>query len=179
MSPDGAHLVYIARRGGVQQLHLRAIDHLESKPLVGTEGASSPFFSNDSQWVGFFAGGKLKKIPVAGGAAQVLCDARDALGGSWAPSEIIYFSPGNFSGLLRVSANGGTPRAFTTLDHQKGEIGHAWPHAPPGGQAVLFTSRTGPGTDEWQVHVQRVSTCERRMFTQGETGYYVPTGHLV
>ena len=106
VSPDGAHLVYIARRRGVQQVFLRAIDRLESKPLVGTEGASAPFFSTDSQWVGFFAQGKLKKIPVSGGAAQIVCDARDALGGSWAPNEIIYFAPGNFSGLWRVSANG-------------------------------------------------------------------------
>ena len=72
VSPNGAHLVYVARRRGVQQLHLRPIDSLESRSLAGTEGAVAPFFSPDSQSVGFFAEGKLKKISVAGGAPQTL-----------------------------------------------------------------------------------------------------------
>ena len=179
LSPDATHLVYVARRRGVQQLHLRALDRLESKPMAGTEGASSPFFSPDGQWVGFFAQGKLKKIPITAGAAQILCDAGDPLGGSWAPNDIIYFAPGSFSGVWQVSANGGVPQPFTKLDPTKGEIGHRWPRVLPGSQAVLFTSRTGPGTDEWQIQVQRVSTGERRTLGQGESPYYVPTGHLV
>ena len=115
VSPDGAHLVYVATRRGVQQLHLRSIDSLESKALVGTEGAIAPFFSPDSQWMGFFAEGKLKKIPVTGGASQIVCDAGDSLGGSWAPNDVIYFAPGGFSGLWQVSATGGAPQPFTKL----------------------------------------------------------------
>ena len=129
--------------------------------------------------MGFFAEGKLKKIPITAGAAQILCDAGDPLGGSWAPNDIVYFAPGSFSGVWQVSANGGTPQPFTKLDPTKGEIGHRWPRVLPGGQAVLFTSRTGPGTEEWQIQVQRVSTGERRTLGQGESAYYVPTGHLV
>ena len=73
----------------------------------------------------------------------------------------------------------GTPQPFTTLDPQKGEIGHRWPQVLPGGDAVLFTSRTGPGSDEWDVQVQRVSSGERHMLAHGGPGHYVPTGHLV
>ena len=129
--------------------------------------------------MGFFADGKLKKISVTGGAPQLVCDApgRQTLGGSWAPNDVIYFAAGGNSGLWQVSATGGTPHAFTTF--QDGEISHRWPQVLPGGQAVLFTSRTGPGSDERQVQVQRVSSGERRMLVQGESGYYVPTGHLV
>jgi serine/threonine-protein kinase len=97
---------------------------------VGTEGAAAPFFSPDSQWVGFFAGGKLKRIPVTGGAALIVCDALDSLGGSWAPNDVIYFAPGSSSGLWQVPAKGGTPQPFTKLDLQKGEIGHRWPQGP-------------------------------------------------
>lgn len=61
MSPDGTHLAYIASRGGSEQLNLRAMDQFESRPIAGTEGAYSPFFSYDGQWIGFFAAGKLKK----------------------------------------------------------------------------------------------------------------------
>jgi hypothetical protein len=67
LSPDGSRLVYVAARGGVQQLFVRPIDSQEAKPLPGTEGAESPFFSPDGQWIGFFAGGKLKKVSIAGG----------------------------------------------------------------------------------------------------------------
>jgi len=66
-SPDGSQLAYVAIRGGTQQLYLRPMDSLEDRPLAGTEGAANPFFSPDGQWLGFFAGGKLKKVSVSGG----------------------------------------------------------------------------------------------------------------
>ncbi len=179
VSPNGAHLVYVARRRGVQQLHLRPLDSLESTALVGTDGAAAPFFSPDSQWVGFFAGGKLKKISVTGSAPLTVCDARESFGGSWSSKDVIYFSPGGSSRLWQVSAMGGTPQPFTKIDPQKGEIGHRWPQVLPGGDAVLFSSRTGPGWDEWDLQVQRVSNGERHRLAHGGPGYYVPTEHLV
>jgi serine/threonine-protein kinase len=177
VSPNGEYLAYVTERHGLQRLYLRPLDRLESTPLPGTEGAVAPFFSPDSQWVGFFAGGKLKKIPVTGGAPEELCDALAGYGGSWASNGVIYFSPGSFNGVSQVSAEGGTPQPFTTL--QQGEITHRWPQVLPGGDAVLFTSRTGPGSDERHVQVQRVSSGERRVLVRGDTGTYVPTGHLL
>jgi Tol biopolymer transport system component len=70
LSPDGTHLAYVATQGGTQQIYMRAMDSLESRPLPGTEGAVEPFFSPDGQWLGFFASGKMKKISVNGGAAK-------------------------------------------------------------------------------------------------------------
>ena len=52
LSPDGTHLAYVASSGGTQQLYLRAMDSLETRPLAGTEGARDPFFSPDGQWIG-------------------------------------------------------------------------------------------------------------------------------
>ncbi len=66
---------------------------LEAKPIPGTEGAVSPFFSPDGQWVGFFAGGKLKKVSVSGGAAMTLGDAANPCGASWGSQGIIAFAP--------------------------------------------------------------------------------------
>jgi hypothetical protein len=109
-----------------------------------------------------------------------VCDAKGGsriVGGSWAPNNMIYFSSIGLSGLWRVSAKGGTPEPFTKL--QGGEISHRSPQVLPGGGAVLFTSRTGPGSDELQVQVQRVSSGERRLLARGESGAYLPTGHLV
>src|SRR5208282_2587093 len=75
LSPNGTHLAYVASQGGTQQIYLRAMDSLEARPIPGTEGAIEPFFSPDSQWLGFFAGGKLRKISVSGGVQVSLGDA--------------------------------------------------------------------------------------------------------
>src|ERR1700674_3757487 len=83
LSPDGTHLVYVARQGGTQQLYLRAMDSLGARPIPGTEGAINPFFSPDGQWVGFFAGGTLKKVSVSGGATVTLGNAAYGYGTSW------------------------------------------------------------------------------------------------
>src|SRR5438309_2166408 len=74
LSPDGTQLAYVALQGGKQQLFLRAMDSLEARPILGTDGASEPFFSPDGQWLGFFAGGKLKKVSLSGESGQTLSD---------------------------------------------------------------------------------------------------------
>ena len=99
ISPDGAYVVYVATRGsGRAQLFLRRLDALKAEPVAGTEDAVSPFFSPDSQWIAFFAGGKLKKVAIGGGAAVTLYDAITALGatsGTWGPKNTILFGSGN------------------------------------------------------------------------------------
>jgi eukaryotic-like serine/threonine-protein kinase len=179
LSPDGSRLAYVAREGGTQQLYLRAMDSLEPKPIPGTEGAVNPFFSPDSQWVGFFADGKLKKVSVSGGAALTLGDAASPRGASWDSQGMIVFVPSNGSILEQVPDGGGTPQPLT--HHEKGEISHRWPEYLPGGKAVLFAS--GTGTSNWtnaHVAVQSVGTGERRKLVQGATQpRYAPSGHLV
>src|SRR6202162_3963803 len=95
LSADGTHLAYIATQGAPHQLYLRPMDSLEARPIPGTEGAVSPFFSPDGQWVGFFAGGKLKKVSVSGGTALTLGDAAQPLGASWGSQGMIAFAAQN------------------------------------------------------------------------------------
>jgi serine/threonine protein kinase len=92
---------------------VRAIDSAESKVLAGTDQAINPFFSDDGQWIGFFAQGKLKKISVATGTTQTLCDAPNPRGGSWA-GNTIYFAANSNSRISKVSADGGAPTGVTT-----------------------------------------------------------------
>ena len=78
VSPDGTRLAYVARQGETQQIYLRAMDSLESKPIPGTEEGVNPFFSPDGHWIGFFADGKLRKVSVSGGGVsdtQRCCDS--------------------------------------------------------------------------------------------------------
>ena len=75
ISPDGTRLVYVGSvRGGPPKLLTRRLDQAEFSELVGTEGASNPFFSRDSQWVGFWNAGALFKVPVESGGATKLAD---------------------------------------------------------------------------------------------------------
>jgi serine/threonine-protein kinase len=183
ISADGTRLVYAARRGTRIQLYLRRIDQLEAAPMPGTEDAAEPFFSPDGEWVGFFSGGKLKKVLVTGGAALTLCDATAGRGAAWGPDDTIVFSPnitGSGAGLWRVSANGGTPQELTKPDAKNRELSHRWPQFLPGGKAVLFTAYTGGTGDESRIAALRLDTGERRTLFEGATyGRYIPTGHLV
>ena len=61
LSNDGTQLAYIALQGGTQQIYLRSMDNSQPRAMTGTEGASSPFFSPDGQWLGFFCGAKAEE----------------------------------------------------------------------------------------------------------------------
>src|SRR5579864_6838001 len=180
LSADGTHLAYVARQGGTQQIYLRALDSLEAKSIPGTEGAVNPFFSPDGQWLGFFAGGKLKKVSVSGGAALTLGDAVQSRGANWGSQGMIAFAPTAVSGLQQVSDVGGTPQPLSRLD--KGENSNRWPEFLPGGKALLFTAGTAVPAifTNSQVAVQLFGTSERRNLIQGGTlPRYAPSGHLV
>jgi serine/threonine-protein kinase len=181
LSSDGSKLAYTALQGtAAPQLFLRVMDGTTAKAIAGTEGAHSPFFSPDGQWIGFFAQGKLKKVPADGGAAQVLCDAPGGMGGDWAADDTIYFVPSNTDGVWKVSASGGTPEEVTKVDRTKGEVSHRWPQALPGGKAVVFTVWVGPGWDEKSLQLHVLGTGERRVLAQGASGgRYVASGHMV
>jgi eukaryotic-like serine/threonine-protein kinase len=179
LSPDGTRLAYVARQGGTQQLYLRAMDSLDAKPIPGTEGAINPFFSPDDQWVGFFAGGKLKKVSVSGGAALSLANAALPVGASWGSQGMIAFAPTNVSLLQQVPDAGGAPQLLTRFE--KGDVSHRWPEFLPGGKAVLFADgNNGANFINSQVAVQSVGTGERRNLVQGGMNpRYAPSGHLL
>jgi serine/threonine-protein kinase len=178
LSPDGTLLAYAARQGGTQQLYLRAMNSLEAKPIQGTEGAINPFFSPDGQWLGFFAGAKLKKISVSGGPALSLGEAANVRGASWGSQGTIAFATA-ISAVQQVSDRGGTSQPLTRF--VEGELSHRWPEFLPGGKALLFAA--GATSTNWtnaEVAVHSFATGERRNLIQGGTNpHYAPTGHLV
>jgi serine/threonine protein kinase/Tol biopolymer transport system component len=180
LSPDATHLAYVARQGGTQQIYLRPLDSLESRPMPGTEGANEPFFSPDGQWLGFVAGGKLKKVSVNGGAALTLGDAVNSGGASWGSQGLIAFAPAaDVEPIQQVPDAGGTPQPLTRFE--KGEVSHRWPEFLPGGKAVLFAAGNNANYfTNAQVAVQMVGKGERRNLIQGGTHpRYSPSGHIV
>jgi Tol biopolymer transport system component len=176
ISHDGRRLAYVASRAGTEQLFLRAMNSLEAVPLAGTENAYSPFFSPDGQWIAFFAEDKLKKISVAGGVPQILCDARVAASGDWGPNNTILFSQSIPTGIWGVSAGGGTPQHITTTEPDVYDT-HGAPQFLPGGKTLLF-ARNISGHRE--IVVQSLETNQRKVLVKGgDFPHYVPTGHLV
>jgi Tol biopolymer transport system component len=174
ISPDGRRLAFVARgAGGKDQLATRLLDQANSTFLAGTENPSDPFFSPDSQWIGFFADGNMKKISVAGGAAVALCDAPGGRGASWGEDGNIVVtlnSPTTGIGLSRVPAAGGTPQTLTKPG-DKNEVSHRWPQILPGGQTVLFTSSTVPGNfDDGSIQVLSLKTGQWKVVQRG--GYF-------
>jgi len=181
LSPDGTRLVYVALREGSTQLFLRTLDELTATPIRGTEGGTGPFFSPDGEWIGFFAGGKLKKVAVTGGTTLSLCDAPDGRGASWGPDDTIIFAPESGTGLHRVSAAGGTPEVLTTPDTAHNERSHRWPEFLPGGKAVLFAVEPPMANfDTSAIEVLALDTRARKVVHHGgNSPRYAPTGHVL
>jgi len=176
LSPDGTKLAYVATTQGssTQQIYLRAMDSAESKPIADTEGAVDPFFSPDGQWLGFFADGKLKKIPVNGTVAQTLGDVVNPHGASWGSEGTIAFVPG-LSVLSEMSDAGGGAQPLTRF--VAGESADSWPDFLPEGTAVMFLAVT-PQT----IAVQPIAGGPRKNLIQGQAGTmprYASSGHLI
>ena len=180
LSPDGSRIAFVSASEGGRQIYVRALDSTESKAIPGTEGAESPFFSPDGNWLGFAAGGNLLKVSLAGGTPLTICKAANPRGVSWGDNDTIIFAPGFGSeGLSHVSAAGGKPEAFTSKEAAAEDEAHRWPQVLPGGRAVLFTAWSR-NIDDAQIVVQRLDTRERRVVLRGGTyARYVRNGQLV
>ena len=176
LSPDGTQLVYQAD----SQLYLRRLDQLQATAIPGTrEGdGRSPFISPGGEWIGFWAGGQLKKVAMSGGAAVTLGDAANPWGVSWGADDMILFGQGS-DGIWRVPGTSGTPEVVIPVED--GEQAHG-PQMLPGGEWVLFTLRPA-GVSVWdaaQIVMQSLVTGERVVLIEGgRDARYVETGHLV
>jgi eukaryotic-like serine/threonine-protein kinase len=141
VSPDGRHLAFAATGSdGVAHLWIRDLDSLEVRALADTYRKVLPFFwSPDSRFIGFQAGGKLAKIEISGGPAQALCDVqRDVVGGSWNREGVIIFGDSGARGLMQVSAAGGVASPLTTFDLSRKEVIHVLPSFLPDGKHFLY-----------------------------------------
>ena len=179
LSPRGRHLVYVgSQEDGPNALYYRSLGDTEIRILPGTKGAVDPFFSPDGAWVGFYAEGELRKVPLDGGPAETICKTPEALGASWSMSEFIVF--GSPNGLFKVPSTGGVPTAVSTPDLEKGETSHAWPWILPDGNTVLFTVWTTGKYDDARIDVLSLETGQRRtVLEHGSAPQYSATGHLL
>ena len=176
ISPDSRHIAYSAGN----RVNVREIGEVEARALPGPPGTFSQlFFSPDGESVGFWDAGssELRRIALGGGGASVICVMSNIPSGvSWSSDNTILI--GQPEGILRVSANGGTPELV--IRAQEGEQISS-PQLLPDGESVLFGARAlGTSWDQAQVMVQSLGTGERTALWQGgRDARYVATGHLV
>jgi eukaryotic-like serine/threonine-protein kinase len=181
LSRDGRRLAFAAFETGKRpQLWVRATNSLTVQPIAGTDGASQPFFSWDGEWIGFFADRKLKRVPVAGGTVQTICEAPDPRGGSWGRDGVIVFAPTPFGGLSRVSASGGTPSPATRPENSG--ITHRLPTFLPDGRRLLFFRGVGTHTTTkdigiWSLDLETQKTA--LVARENSAGVWVEPGFLV
>ncbi len=139
LSPDGRQLVMSTIPPG--SLWVRPLDSVEWRELAGTDGARYPFWSPDSDEIGFFADGRLKKVALAGGPSQTIAEAASGRGGSWGADGTILFAPASGSRqILSVPEGGGEP--ISVGESEEADIlARRYPHLLPDGRHFLFTQR--------------------------------------
>ncbi len=183
ISPDGLRLTYVGSgTDGRSLLWVRPMDSLQAQPLDGTEGASMPFWSPDSRFIGFFAGGKLKKIEASGGPPLVLADAPGGRGGTWNTDGTILFAPFFSTPIFRVSAAGGAATAVTTLNRGNNESTNRWPYFLPDGRHFLYlagnplTPTTNPTNS---IMVGSLDSKETKFLFHSHSNAIYASGHIL
>jgi serine/threonine protein kinase len=178
VSPDGRHLAFVANANGQDALWVRDLDSLAARQLPGTEGAHRPFWSPDSRFLAFFAGGKLKKIDIAGGPPSPLCDAEDSdpIGGSWSKNDVIVFGPSGGGILWRVAAAGGSATVIRNQDGKEGSL--RWPWFLPDGRHFLYTAKEN--AQKATIYAEDVDSKTRSQILPIDSNVtYAPPGYLL
>jgi eukaryotic-like serine/threonine-protein kinase len=162
-----------AKGSSSYSLWIRSLDSLTAKEISGTQNASWPFWSPDGRYLGFWAGGKLKKVDLLGGAVETICDSVNFRGGTWNRDGTILFSP--FAELQRVSSTGGTPQ--TVLKLSPNERLYRWPWFLPDGRHFLFylQARDEKATG---IYVGSLDSTERRFLLSTDDHAVFSSGYL-
>ena len=175
LSPDGRHLAYITTR----RLGVRSLDRVEPVTLrihdtTLPDNIRTVFFSPDSQWIGFWQDGQIRKIGVGGGTPVTIVGSPNASAYSWEDDGTIVFAAG--SDILRVSEAGGTPEVL--VSGLNGRVQSL--QVLPGNRAILFTLFPAGTISGSEINVRSLDTGEQRtVLRNGIDARYVTTGHLV
>jgi serine/threonine protein kinase/Tol biopolymer transport system component len=182
ISPDGRWLVFVGSSLEKERLYLRPVDSLEARPLAGTEGAITPFWSPDSRSIGFYADGKIQRIAAAGGPPQIICNGGIESLPTWGSADQILFMQlgEKVGGLWVVSASGGEPRRLIAMDAAHGETAQLWPYFLPDGRRFLFITLSS-AVDRSRLPLRLGSLDSESAPTIGEVSSRVEyaSGHLL
>ena len=182
ISPDGTTIAFNGQRQGeAAQIFVRRLDQDVAVPLTGTTEGRAPVFSHDGKWISYRVANEILKVPVSGGAPQVIC--RRCAGGlrgvTWfEDGRVVYTTPGGLGGLRMLRPGATEPESLTELNREAGERAHLYPRALPGGHAVLFTVETT--VESRHVAVFDLQSKTTTVLVRGATSpLYATSGHLL
>jgi serine/threonine protein kinase len=165
LSPDGTMIAFQSiDTTGQNGIYIRPLNSLDPHLLVRIQGDNSrPFWSPDSKQLAFFEGNQLKKVSIAGGLAQLVCEAASGADGTWGTSGVILFDGARADSIRQVPASGGVPSAASTIDHAAREHMAAWPCFLPDGEHFLFLADRDSAADEYTLKVGSTRSLESRI----------------
>jgi Tol biopolymer transport system component len=184
VSPDGTNIAYVAAHNGITQLYIRQTGEWEGRPVPGSGGAHTPFFSPDGKWLGAVAGQKLLRFPIGGGAPATIARVPfQVYGVCWGGDGWIYLGSESPLGVVRVFARSGAMHGATVLDDDDGQTDHRFPEVLPGAKWMLFAVRmSGHSLDDGEIQAFSLKNGEVKTILKGGTDpHYIPNtpnGHL-
>jgi serine/threonine protein kinase len=176
ISPDGQNVVFVAIVEGKSRLWLHSLESGSARPLTGTDGAESPFWSPDNRSIGFFADGMLKRIDIDGGSIRPLAISSSGVGGTWNRDGVILFNPSSIDPIFRVSEKGGDPVPVTRLEpHQQAQH---FPQFLPDGQHFIYGVEGS--AEVGGVYLTKLDGTETRRLLDGASkAVYAASGQLL
>ncbi len=178
LSSDGNLLLYSGLVDGTRRLFARRLDGHTSEALPGTEGGSDPFLSPDGRHVGFFAGGRLKRVSLAGGVAEPLAPAPGTVTGSvWTPDDTIVFTTHILKLPHRVDARGGESSPLKMNGLEPGAAFHH-PHLLPDNRKLLLT-REGTTQADSEIVLLDTASGDWTALLRGAEARFVRPDRLV
>ena len=175
-----------AGQGG-SHLEIGSLDAQGFSRVPGTEGAFSPFWSPDDQYVGFFTRDKygarirLKTVNLTTDAVEALPQLPDASGlggpeGAWNSSGDLLVT---LQGVLHLRSSGGAPEPLVMPNLTRGESFLGNPQFLPDGQHYLFTV-FGRDADAKEVCVGTLGSDTRMPILKADSaGWYAAPGCLL
>jgi Tol biopolymer transport system component len=183
IAPNGHTIAVVAYQESARKnmIWIYELGSHGTRSLAGTEGASYPFWSADGRSIAFFADAQLKKLEVAGGPVQTICDAPQGRGGTWNKDGVIVFAPETTAGLFRVSASGGTSTKISSLDTSRGEGSLRWPVFLPDGKHFMYLSGNFTGQKAANaIYVGSLDSNEKRFVVEATSNAaYAAPGYLL
>jgi eukaryotic-like serine/threonine-protein kinase len=183
LSPNGSLFAYVSpdENTGIPMLHLQPVGSPDTRVLPGTEGATYPFWSPDSEYIAFFGNGKLQKLAVAGGSPQALTKVWSARGGSWGRRNVIIYEPDSGSPIWRINADGSDAEPVTDKLLKADEQSHRWPVFLPDGNHFLFwAGNFGGSKDDQQsaIYLSSLDGKEKTRVIAAHSSFALDSGHL-
>ncbi|MDQ6893316.1 MAG: protein kinase [Acidobacteriota bacterium] len=182
VSPDGRWVTFGAKSAdGKVMLWLRALQDPVAHPIAGTEDASFPFWSPDSEHLAFFAGGKLQRVDLKGSPAIAIATAPNGRSGSWNRDGVILFSPDANTEVFRVAASGGPTRPATKLDLAHGETTHRWATFLPDGKHFLYMAGShaaGTSSEINAIYLASLDSTDKTRILDARSNVFYASGFL-